>query len=276
MGILKKSIFLLVTLFLTIALNAMPPTVVSISKTDPLCLGTDNGTIVISATGTGPIQYSIDNGSNFQSSNVFVNLAPGSYDVVVMDGTGTITQTVVLTYQKTVIASFTPSVSSGAAVLTVDFTNTSSGATDYSWNLDGGNMNSTQTHPSFSYDTPGTFPVTLIAYDNGCADTTSTNIVVSGVSQIFDIANVFSPNDDDINDNFYVPSIGIKTMEVFIYNRYGEIVYEWTGKNGYWDGHTYPSGQAVPAGTYYYYVLATGFDQVEYDIHGQLTLLRTE
>lgn len=254
----------------------MPPTVISVSKTDPLCLGTDNGSIVISATGISPLQYSIDNGSNFQSSNIFTNLAPGTYDVVVMDGTGTVNQTIVLTYQKTVIASFIPSTITGAAVLAVDFTNTSSGATDYSWNLDGGTMNSTQTHPSFSYDTPGTFPVTLIAYDNTCADTAYANIVVTGVSQIFDISNVFSPNGDDINDNFFIPSVGIKTMEVFIYNRYGEIVYEWTGKNGYWDGHTYPSGQAVPEGTYYYYVLATGFDQVEYDLHGQLTLLRSE
>lgn len=252
----------------------MPPTVVTISTTDPLCLGVDNGSIVITATGTGALQYSIDNGANFQSSNIFSNLPAGSYDVAVQDGTGITTQTIMLTYQKTVIAAFIPSVSGGTAILDVDFTNTSSGAIDYNWNLDEANMNSTQTNPSFSYDVPGVYDVRLIASDNNCRDTAFSTITVTGVSSIGEIANIFSPNGDGINDNFYIPCVGMKTLEVFIYNRYGNIVYEWTGKNGYWDGHTYPAGQAVPDGLYFYYLKGTGFDQVEYDLNGQLTLLR--
>lgn len=274
---IKQKILTLFTFLLFSAVSfAFPPTLVSVSATDPVCIGLDNGSIVVSATGTGTIQYSIDNGVTFQTSNIFTNLTPGSYDVVVQDITGTTTQTIVLNYQQTINAAFVPSVSSGAAVLDVDFTNTSTGATDYSWNLDGGNMNSTQINPSFSYDMPGVYTITLIASNNNCFDTTSSTITVTGVSQVMEIANVFSPNGDGINDFFAISTIGIKTMEVFIYNRYGEIVYEWFGKNGFWDGYTYPAGQPVPDGTYYYYMKAVGFDQVEYDRNGKLTLLRSQ
>lgn len=252
---------------------ALPPTVVSVALNDPTCLGVEDGSIVITANGTGTVEYSIDNGVTFQTSNIFIGLSAGTYDIVVQDITGTISQQVDLTYQKTVIAAFVPSVTSGAAVLDVDFLNTSIGAVDYSWNLDGGSMNSTLVNPSFSYDTPGNFTVTLIASDEDCVDTASAVIAVSGVSAIFDIPNVFTPNGDGINDIFSIPSIGIDVMEVFIFNRYGQIVYEWYGRNGFWDGHTYPAGQPVPDGSYYYQVTATGFDNVEYFLNGQLTVL---
>jgi gliding motility-associated-like protein len=274
-GILKI-VLLFSVIFLTTVLNAMPPTLVTVTTVDPLCIGVDNGSIVITATGTGTIQYSIDSGANFQSSNVFNNLSAGSYEVIVQDATGTVDQTVNLVYQKTVIASFVPSVITGDAVLDVDFTNTSIGAISYNWNLDGGNMNSTMMNPSFSYDIPGNYTVSLIASDNNCHDTTQSSITVTGVSGISEVANIFSPNGDGINDRFFIPCVGMKSLQVFIYNRYGNIVYEWSGKNGFWDGHTYPAGQPVPDGTYYYFLKAIGFDQVEYDLHGELTLMRNQ
>lgn len=274
MNSLKKTFLLLPVIFLTTVLNAFPPTLVSVSITDPLCVGTDNGSIVITATGTGTIQYSIDSGANFQASNIFSNLSAGSYEVIVQDGTGIVNQTVNLVYQKAITASFVPSVLTGDAVLDVDFFNTSVGAVDFNWNLDGASMNSTMTNPSFSYDVPGIYDVTLIASDNVCRDTASATITVTGASQIFDIPNIFSPNGDGINDNFFIPSVGLKSLEVFIYNRYGNIVCEWTGRNGYWDGHTYPSGQPVPDGTYFYFLKGIGVDQTVYDINGELTLIR--
>jgi gliding motility-associated-like protein len=271
----KNLVTIILFLILSSGLWSMPPSLVTVSLTHPLCIGVEDGAIVINATGTGTLQYSIDNGVNFQSSNIFTALPAGTYDVVVQDVTGTTNQQVILIYQKSILASFTPDVAAGPAELTVNFNNTSVGATDYAWNLDGMMMNSTLTHPVFTYEIPGTYPVTLIASDNNCLDTAYDTIRVSGSSEILDIPNVFSPNNDGINDVFFIPSIGIEVMEVFVFNRYGEIVYEWYGRNGFWDGYTYPAGQPVPDGTYFYQVKATGFDQTEYFKTGILTLLRS-
>ncbi|MBS1687788.1 MAG: PKD domain-containing protein [Bacteroidetes bacterium] len=53
---------------------------------------------------------------------------------------------------------------SGCAPLVVAFTNSSSGATSYKWNL-GNGVISTGTIPSTTYSTPGTYTVTLTAYN---------------------------------------------------------------------------------------------------------------
>ncbi|MDA8629672.1 hypothetical protein N9M15_05595, partial [Bacteroidia bacterium] len=57
----------------------------SISSTNVTCNGASDGTITITAIGGGTLKYSIDNGSTYQSSNVFSALTQGSYTVVVSD-----------------------------------------------------------------------------------------------------------------------------------------------------------------------------------------------
>ncbi len=52
-----------------------------------LCNGANNGSIEITASGgSGNLNYSIDNGSNWSSNNYFENLAPGDYSLKIKDG----------------------------------------------------------------------------------------------------------------------------------------------------------------------------------------------
>ncbi len=63
----------------------LPPPVYTITTFDVNCGGANDGRIIVNVTnGFGyNLEFSIDNGSNYQGSNVFNGLAPGSYDVVV-------------------------------------------------------------------------------------------------------------------------------------------------------------------------------------------------
>ena len=67
-----------------VSVEDIPPPLFTISEQDANCGGADNGRITVDVTnGYGyEILYSTDNGANFQVSNVFSNLAPGSYNVV--------------------------------------------------------------------------------------------------------------------------------------------------------------------------------------------------
>ncbi|MBK9382851.1 MAG: M36 family metallopeptidase [Chitinophagaceae bacterium] len=56
-----------------------PPTV-----TQPLC-PILTGTIVVNATGTGTLEYSVNGGTTFQLSNTFSGLTPGNYNIVVRE-----------------------------------------------------------------------------------------------------------------------------------------------------------------------------------------------
>ncbi len=54
------------------------------------CNGDDGAIEIIASSGTTPYDYSIDGGSNYQGSNTFSGLAPGTYDVQVKDDNGCI------------------------------------------------------------------------------------------------------------------------------------------------------------------------------------------
>jgi gliding motility-associated-like protein len=75
------------------------------------------------------------------------------------------------------VASFTGTPVSGCAPLVVTFTNTSTGATSYNWNL-GNTVITSQQNPSTTYTTPGTYTVTLTAINGTQSNTfTATNYI---------------------------------------------------------------------------------------------------
>jgi gliding motility-associated-like protein len=57
------------------------------AATGTACAGVNNGNIIITATsGTGPYQYSINNGQTWQNSNTFNNVAGGNYTTLIREG----------------------------------------------------------------------------------------------------------------------------------------------------------------------------------------------
>lgn len=69
------------------------------------------------------------------------------------------------------VAAFTPDLTSGCPPLTVNFTNNSTGATNYFWDFGDGSTSTVQ-HPSHLYATAGLYVVKLIVTDaTGCSDT---------------------------------------------------------------------------------------------------------
>ncbi|MEZ4979294.1 MAG: gliding motility-associated C-terminal domain-containing protein [Chitinophagales bacterium] len=64
--------------------SSVAPSLDSVQLIQTTC-GQNNGTINVFGTGNGVLAYSIDNGANFQASNVFSNLSVGNYNVVIRD-----------------------------------------------------------------------------------------------------------------------------------------------------------------------------------------------
>jgi gliding motility-associated-like protein len=58
---------------------------ISVLTSDPSCYNSNEGRIVVQATGKMPLQYSIDGGANYQLNNIFMTLGAGSYKVMVKD-----------------------------------------------------------------------------------------------------------------------------------------------------------------------------------------------
>ncbi len=73
---------------------------------------------------------------------------------------------------------FTEDYVAGCAPLVVHFTNTSTGATSYSWDLGNGTPLTGLTNPSTSYTAAGTYTVTLTAYNGSSSSVTMVTITV--------------------------------------------------------------------------------------------------
>ena len=110
-----------------------------------------------------------------------------------------------------------------------------------------------------------------------CRDTAflETCIPVDNSSEI-EVPNVFSPNGDGINDFFQVKAQTLRTFSGIIVNRYGRTVFEWDNWEDYeagWDGKI-NGGTNASRGVYYYIIKAEGMDDIEYDLHGPLHLVK--
>jgi HYR domain/Secretion system C-terminal sorting domain len=64
------------------AVICVPPTINAPSVTQPTC-AVSTGTIVVNATGTGTLEYSINGGTSWSPTATFSGLAPGNYDIAV-------------------------------------------------------------------------------------------------------------------------------------------------------------------------------------------------
>ena len=89
-----------------------------------------------------------------------------------------------------------------------------------------------------------------------------------------EMPNAFSPNGDGIND-IYKPKSGWQSIVEFhgyIFNRWGQKLYEWTSPDDGWDG-TY-KGKNVKDGVYFCLVKAKGADGRNFTIKTDVNLLR--
>ena len=112
------------------------PSITNVSSTPAGC-GAATGTITITATGTG-LQYSIDGGITYQSSNTFIDLVAGAYTVTVADGGGCTVQepaSVGTTSGPSITNVATTPTDCGAATGTITVTATGTGL---QYSLDGG------------------------------------------------------------------------------------------------------------------------------------------
>ncbi len=154
----------------------------------------------------------------------------------------------------------------------VFFTNQSQFADSYLWDFgDGGT--STEINPIYSFTDTGFFEVCLIAITNeGCNDTICQPIQVIPVIYI-GVPNAFSPNGDTNNDFLQVEgNSGIAFMELKIFNRWGEMVYQTNDPLGRWDG-TY-KGEPQEMEVYVYTLVANLVSGRQEFLKGNITLLR--
>ena len=155
----------------------------------------------------------------------------GCFNKAEMNGQISVLKTPIANFEleKTEINYLTP---------TMKFNNQSINSNFYIWNFADRDQ-SYETHPSYNFDEPGFYKITLIAKNSNCSDTIS-KLVESKPVFSFYAPNSFSPNDDDKNDIFLPVGEGWKknTYNLMVFDRWGNKIFDsgenyvgWDGKN---------------------------------------------
>ena len=202
-------------------------------------------------------------------------LSPGTYDVTVTDANGCTAQSsFIVGLDNSLLVEIVPDapvIGSGDEVTLNVTTIPGTSNPSYSWSPSEGLSCDDCPSPIASPSTTTTYTVT-VTDANGCTGQATVTVFVTEPCGVPMIPTIFSPNGDGNNDNLCVLGNCIVEMELSIYNRWGEMVFETTNQNICWDG-THRE-KPVNTGVFVYKLRTVNTDGEEIIDSGNITLVR--
>ncbi|MEO0898874.1 MAG: gliding motility-associated C-terminal domain-containing protein [Bacteroidota bacterium] len=237
-----------------------------------------NGSATVFTAG-GRLPHTISwNGRNELEGFSVNELYGGLYAVSVIDSSGCVS-TIPVDIPETppAIPFFLSDPSYNDSILlsqaNISFVNQSELAVSYVWDFGDGNL-SNEENPTHHYLETGRYPVTLTAYNSYFECPVDTTIFLDIIPDgKLSIPTAFTPNGDNINDEFYLIYEGIVSFEFQIFDRWGRLIRSFNTPDEKWNG-TSNRGEDVPEGVYVYQVSVSFNNGQELNRGGTITLLR--
>lgn len=151
--------------------------------------------------------------------------------------------------------------------------NSFTGIVSYLWDFGDGNF-SNDRFPSHQYFLEGEYDISLTVVDsNSCVGKLSKNQYIKVTKPlILNVPNAFTPNGDGVNDYFKVGTVFLKDLQIVIFDRWGNQVFESFNPDFRWDGTM--GGTPLPEGVYVYNITGHDHENVPIARKGSITLLR--
>jgi gliding motility-associated-like protein len=233
---------------------------VNLPPDSSICSG---GSIKLNAGNPG-LNYLWSDGETTDTITVSTS---GLYGVTVSSGGCTATDTVTITIRPPLdlhISNDTSICPPDQITLSVkDVTD----VTGYSW-IPGG-----QTSPSIIVNQPGTYGIEIID-KYGCIARGSIWVRDFCPGELY-VPNAFSPTGNGINDYFLAYGEGIEQFKMYVFNRWGQQIFESNDMSLGWDG-TF-NGDDCPQGIYVWKIEYSMYDYLTLQSHilvGKVTLIR--
>ncbi|HKR04723.1 MAG TPA: gliding motility-associated C-terminal domain-containing protein [Bacteroidia bacterium] len=216
-----------------------------------VCMGEPVTLIANSVTGAAYQWYYNGQVLGGANSNVLVTPMGGTYFVTVSNACGNFTSdSIVVKVHQVENISTSPNV----IVCRGESTQlNATGGVSYEWTPASG-LNYTNIPNPIATPLQATQYVVTITNEFGCSTTAAIEV---GMCDTLIIPSGYSPNNDVINDAFVIKGIErFPGNKIWIYNRWGNMVYKAHDYDNKWDGYSNVSGmfigKRVPAGTYFY------------------------
>ena len=178
-------------------------------------------------------------------------------------------------------ATFTATPETGEANTdSIKFESTTSWGKDFNWEFGDDTDDGSGETISHLYEEKGTYTAIFTVSDGKeCFDTDTIDIIMTvELSDLKEVPNIFTPNDDGKNDIIKFEVKGMETFVFVIYSRWGKKVYETTEQEEIkeigWDGRMPVSNLRASPGMYFYIIKAKGKDEKEYEVKGTIYIMR--
>ncbi|MCX7696422.1 MAG: gliding motility-associated C-terminal domain-containing protein, partial [Bacteroidales bacterium] len=226
-----------------------PPIQASISGDTSLCIGE---TTILNAMGGTSYQWSGPGITNPAANPQTVTpSSTGQYTVTVTQGSCSATATIWVNVHPLPVAN---AGNDTTIVLGNSVQLQASGGVVYQWSPATGLSCTTCPNPVASPSATTLYTVT-VTNEYGCSSTDDVLVKVElNCGDVF-VPQAFSPNGDGNNDVFKVHGNCIETIQVKIFDRWGNKIFETTDPNQSWNGEF--NGKEVNGGTYTYVVTGT-------------------
>jgi gliding motility-associated-like protein len=160
------------------------------------------------------------------------------------------------------------------------FDNSQGNPVQWSWNFgDPSTLSDTSslqnTTYAYSDEAGGTYPVYLqVTNQYGCVDDTSLEVIVDP-NWSFYIPNAFTPNGDGVNDLFFGKGTGITDYEIWVFDRWGNLIFTTTDINEGWDGTVQgKSGEICQEDVYVWKVVLRDVFNKKHKYIGHVSLIK--
>ncbi len=151
----------------------------------------------------------------------------------------------------------------------------STGTDFWNWNFGDSQTSTLHNPPPHTYPSadPGTYTIGLITFTQyGCYDTAYQTIII-GPDFVFYIPNAFTPNADGINDYFFGSGIGIIVYDLWILDRWGNMIFHGNDLNDKWDGKANHGKDGAQIDVYVWKVELTDVFHKKHNYLGTVTLV---
>ncbi len=196
------------------------------------------------------------NGQPLQGANSFTFTTPaaGSYTVIVANACGSyVSEPISVTVHQVGQVSTSPN----SIICTRDGESAQLyvyGGISYQWNPEQG-LNYSNIYNPLAAPLQSTVYTVTITGEFGCQKTATIEVGIDCDTLV--IPTGFSPNSDGINDGYTITGIeNYPGNKIWIYNRWGNLIFKTHDYNNNWDGISNVSGiyigKKVPPGTYFY------------------------
>jgi gliding motility-associated-like protein len=127
-------------------------------------------------------------------------------------------------------------------------------------------------NPGHTYQDTGTFCPTLVVTNiHQCTNSVEECIIIDPVFTLY-IPNAFTPNGNGTNDFFGPSGKYVKIFDMYIFNRWGNLIYHTSDMTKPWDGKC--NGNKAEEDTYVYLINVVDTRNVKHNYIGRVTLLR--